>query len=280
MNPDYIMLPLALLCLWIPAVLVSSGIVRDKLRQQVRRHDDGFTSLARNWVNWLDLTRGFAGAWMLQRVITTFSVGQDDLTAAIMMVQLAILAIGVLAQTVWYNQKLLVIGPTFFLVGMTIAICGPQVGAFGLALGFVSSLMLRRLSLSFLFAPVSLVAFGVLFHRFDLMTVFNAAAFTLPVVLAFACGERIAYARRPVKTRSVGYVYGGVSLPEKIVALDDDNMIPEQEDVPSSGFRSLNVRTGTSAHDPMTSTPVVTRFPVQDHARPMAKTAGIQSTAR
>jgi len=280
MNPDYLLLPFALLCLWTPAALVSSKGVREKLRQQVRRHEDGFISLTRNWVNWLDLVRSFAGAWMLQRVITTFSVGQDDLTTSIMCVQLAILAIGVLAQTVWYNQKLLVIGPTFFLVGLTFALCGPKAGAFGLALGFISALMLRRLSLSFFFVPGSLVVFAVLFHRFGLITVFNAVAFSLPTLLAFACGERIAYARRPASTRRIGYVYNGTYLGRRIVSLDDEDMIPEKEDVPSSDFRSLNVRTSNNANVQPNSATAVTHFPVKDRAYSAAKPTGTHNAAR
>ena len=241
MNPEYYLLPLALLCLWTPAVVVSSAEVREKLRQQVRRHGDGFTSLVRNGGNWLDLVRSAAGAWMLQRVVATFSVGQDDLTTTILCVHLAILAMGVLAQTMWFSQKPLVIGPAFYLVGLTLTVCGPQVGFFGLALGYTCALMLRRLSLSFFFIPTSLVAFALLFHRFGLMTVFNAAAFAFPVLLAFALGERIAYARRPEKSHQVGYVYGSSYIPEVPWRQPTTkDAFPSKEDVPGRNFETVS----------------------------------------
>jgi len=271
MNPEYYLLPLALLCLWTPAVVVSSAEVREKLRQQVRRHDDGFTSLLRNWVNWLDLARSAAGAWMLQRVVSTFSVGQDDLTTTILCVHLAILAMGVLAQTMWFSQKPLVIGPAFYLVGLTLVVCGPQVGFFGLALGYTCALMLRRLSLSFFFIPASLVAFALLFHRFGLMTVFNAAAFALPVLLAFALGERIAYARRPAKSHQVGYVYGGSYIPDepKIQAKAKD-AIPSKEDVPSRNFETVSPLAAPKTNGRLSPAPLLTHFSTTQDRTPSA----------
>ena len=282
MNPEYYLLPLALLCLWIPAVVVSSAEVREKLRQQVRRHDDGFTSLLRNWVNWLDLGRSVAGAWMLQRVISAFSVGQDDLATTILCVHLAILIVGVVAQTLWFSQKPLVIGPAFYLIGLTLIVCGPEVGCFGLALGYTCSLMLRRLSFSFFFVPASLVAFALLFHRFGMMTVFNAAAFALPVLLAFALGERIAYARRPVKTRHVGYVYGGSYIPDEPKAQPRaKDKIPSKEDVPSRNFETVSPFISPKSNGRLSPAPVLKHFSTpQDRASSTAKPTNFPTPAR
>ena len=281
MNPEYYLLPLALLCLWTPAVVVSSAEVREKLRQQVRRHDDGFASLLRNWVNWLDLGRSAAGAWMLQRVISTFSVGQDDLTTTILCVHLALLIVGVVAQTLWFSQKPLVIGPAFYLIGLTLVVCGPKVGGFGLALGYTCSLMLRRLSLSFFFIPASLVAFALLFHRFGLMTVFNAAAFALPVLLAFALGERIAYARRPVNTRQVGYVYGSYTADEPVAQPRSKGAIPSKEDVPSRNFETISPFNSPKTNGRLSPAPVLNHFSApKDRTPTTAKPPNLPSTAR
>jgi len=279
MNPEYYFLPLALLCLWTPAVVVSSAEVKEKLRQQVRRHDDGFASLIRNWVNWADLVRSAAGAWMLQRVVAAFSVGQDDIATTIMCVQLGILLIGVVAQAVWYSQKLMAIGPTFYLVGLTLVVCGPQVAGFGLVLGYTSALMLRRLGLSFFFIPVSLSAFALLFHRFGLMTVFNAVAFALPALLAFAFGQRIAYARRPIKTRHVGYVYGGAYVPEQDPVFEKDT-IPAKEDVPSRNFATLTAPVRPKSNGRLSPAPIMPHLPAQDRPLSAAKPATISSATR
>jgi len=275
MNPEYYLLPLALLCLWTPAVVISSSEVRDKLRQQVRRHDDGFVSLLRNWVNWADLARSAAGAWMLQRVVAAFSVGQDDLATTILCVQLGLLFIGVLVQTVWFSQKLLPIGPTFYLVGLTLVVCGPKIGGFGLVLGFTSALMLRRLSLSFFSVPVSLAAFALLFHGFGMMTIFNALAFALPILVAFALGERIAYARRPTLSRQVGYVYGGAYVSTKR-ALPARDAIPAKEDVPNRGFSTPSIPPVSKPNGRLSPSPIIPGYPGQDRSHPAGKPASVR----
>jgi hypothetical protein len=47
--------------------------------------------------------------------------------------------------------------------------------------------------------PLALVAFGLLFHDFGLLTAFNAAAFALPVFLAFTYGTRVSFVRSTAK---------------------------------------------------------------------------------
>jgi len=281
MNPDYILLPLALLCLWMPGVVVTSAEVREKLRQQVRRHDDGFASLLRNWVNWFDLARSVVGAWMLQRVVTAFSVGQDDLTTTILCIQMALLAIGVLIQTVWIGQKPLIIGPVFYLVGTILVACGAKVGCFGLILAFTCALMLRRLSFSFLFAPVCLAAFAMLFHRLGLMTIFGVVIFAAPAILAFASGQRIAYARRPVKSRQMGYVYGGAYIPDESAFQEDDD-IPEKENVPMRNFTTTSPFIVPKSNGNPASASSSSNFPPQsqDRIHLKSKPTNISSAVR
>jgi len=202
MNLDYYLLPLALICLWMPAVVMSSKAVKEKLRQSVRRHEDGFLSLFRSRVNWIDLVRGAAGAWLVQLLVqhqtSDFRSGEDDLRWVFTCLQIAILFIGVVMQTVWIDQKARIIGPVFYLTGLTLIASGFKVGSFALILGFACALMLRRLSYSFLVLPVSLAAFGALFHQLGLMTAVNAGLFAFPLVLAFASDTRLSYVRRPI----------------------------------------------------------------------------------
>jgi hypothetical protein len=194
-------------------------------------------------------------------------------------VQIALLCIGVMAQTVWFSPKLLPIGPTFYLVGLTLMLCGPMVGCFGLVLGYTSALMLRRLSLSFFFVPASLAAFALLFHRFGLMTVFNALAFALPMLLAFALGERIAYARRPVKTRQVGYVYGGTYVATQALS-HAKNMIPDEEDVPNRNFDLDSTPPMSKPNGSPSAMAVRPTFLVQDRPRPVAKSTTLPTVTR
>lgn len=196
MNPDYILLLLALIGLWTPIYIFSSSSVKTKLRLAIRRRDDGLGSLLRSKLNWLDLIRGVACAWLIQNSVFQFEEGQDELALVFTFVKLAILAIAVLAQTVRIARTSCIIGPVFFLTGVTLAVSGPLVGGFALVLAFTLSLMLRRLSFLFIICPVCLAIFSVVFGRLGLTTVFNAGLFALPLFLSFAMGVRLSFVRR------------------------------------------------------------------------------------
>jgi hypothetical protein len=202
MNPAVLLLPLAILCLWTPSAVISSSEVKEKLRKPIRRRDEGLASLLRCKLNWIDLIRSAFGGWLLRHEVLTYRNGQDELGLVYTVVLYAVLLIAVLAQMIWVDRPLRVIGPTFFLAGLTLAVSGPMIGGFALVLGFTCALMLRRLSLSFFIVPLGLIAFSLLFDKVRLLVVFNAAIFALPALLAFAIGSRVSYVRRPIEAQN------------------------------------------------------------------------------
>jgi hypothetical protein len=202
MKFEYLFLVLGLICLAIPTPVISPGKVREKLRQPARRHEDGIVSLLRSRLNWVDLIRGAAGAWLVQREFQRYTSGQDDLAMAFTFAQMALLFVGVLAQTIWIDRPPKIIGPAFFLAGITLVASGPMVGGFALVLGLACALMLGRLRLGFVVIPACLLAFGMLFQQLRVMVLFNAALFLMPVFLAFAAGVRIVFVRRPADLRA------------------------------------------------------------------------------
>ena len=201
MNLDYVFVPVGILCLGAPATAIGSAKVRSKLRQPARRHESGLISLARAPLNWIDLVRAAAGAWLIQHVLSSDRSGQDDLALTFLAAQIVLVSIAVLIQTVRLGHPLRVTGPLFFLSGLALVLCGPLVAGFALALCLACALMLRRLSLIFVFVPVGLVIFGCLFGQLGIMTLVTAGIFALPTFLSFALHTRIAFARRPVRPR-------------------------------------------------------------------------------
>jgi hypothetical protein len=214
MNFDYLLLPLGLLCLGIPSPVMCSARVREKLRQPSRRRENTCGAMLTNPINWVDLVRGAGGAWLVQHVLQIAHNGQDDLARTFMVAQLAVLFLGVVAQTVWFDRTPRIIGPVFFLVGFTLAVSGPLTGGFAVMLGFACALMLRSLRLAFRFVPVAILGFAGLFHTAGLFTIFNAAMFGLPFFLSFASGTRLAFARTPQPARNLGYRPVSVEFPE------------------------------------------------------------------
>ncbi len=199
MNLEYLLLPVGLVILAIPTAVICGSKMRETLGQPARRHNEGLVSLVRSRVNWVDLVRGAAGAWLVQKPFQDSLSPQDELAPSFLAAQLAVLFIGVLAQTLWLRKPARVIGPVFFLTGLTLALSGPLTGGFALVLGFSCALIFGRLSSVFSLVPVALVGFGLLFNEFGVMTAFSAAAFALPAFLAFTFGIRISFVRSAAK---------------------------------------------------------------------------------
>ncbi len=212
MNIDYVLLPLGLSLLGIPSPAIATSRIRARLRHPARRRDEGLKSLARSWVNWADLVRAWVGVWLIQRVLRASS-GQDDLATVNMGAEMAILCLAVLAQTFWVSRSIRVVGPIFFLTGLTLSLSGPMVGGFALVFGLACALMYKRLSLAFLVIPAGILGFGMLFHQVSLFGLLNATAFLIPEFLAFAFRQRLAFIRSPITERTIRPAEAAIAFP-------------------------------------------------------------------
>ena len=181
MNLAYIFMPVGILFLGVPATALCSSKVRARLRQPARRRESGMTSLARTPLNWVDLVRAGIGAWLIQNALSSARSGQDDLALIFLVVQVALISIAVLIQTIRLGRPMRVTGPLFFLSGLALVLCGPLVAGFALALGLSCALMLRRLGLVFAFVPPGVLVFGYLLGQLGIMTIVIAGAFALPL---------------------------------------------------------------------------------------------------
>jgi len=201
MTLDYVLVPVGLICLGVPATLFTPSKVKEKMRSGARRREDCFKSLVRMGCspgNWIDLVRAGVGAWAIQHVLSAAKSGQDELALTYMVAKLALIALCAAAQTVWLDRPLRVIGPLFYLTSLSLVFCGPLVAGFALTLGLGCAFILRHMSLVFVLVPAGLVAFGALFRELDLMTIAVAVAFSLPAFLSFALRTRITYAFKPI----------------------------------------------------------------------------------
>ncbi len=202
MTLDYVLVPAGIILLGVPATVIATAKVREKMRSPARRREDGFKSLGRlafTPINWIDFVRAGAGAWMIQHSLSPASSGQDDLAMAYLAVKLAIIILCAGAQTIWLDRPIRVVGPLFYMTAFSLVVCGPLVAGFALPLGFGVALMLRRLSLIFALVPAGLLGFSGLFGQLDLPTMAVSAAFALPAFLSFALHIRIAFACRPTE---------------------------------------------------------------------------------
>jgi hypothetical protein len=225
MTLDKLMLALAVVGLWLPGALLMSKTVRTKVRQQVRRQDEGLLALFRCRVNWVDLIRSGVCVWLVRETLATLGAGKTEFATLLTFSELGILLIAVLMQTIWFDPKPSAVGPLFFLTGLTLVYSGAQLGGFALALGLTVALMVRRLSATFLSVPIALAIFGYVFGRLGLSTIGNGLFFALPAFLAFAFGSRIAFVRLPPKSKPQAVAVAGVE-PAKAAAASTKEINP------------------------------------------------------
>jgi len=261
MNLEYLLLPVGIVLLVVPTAVYCGAKMRGRLDRPARRRDEGVSSLARTWVNWIDFLRGAAGTWLVQKPLQDSISSQDELATTFLVVQVAVLFVGVLAQTLWLHRPIRVIGPLFFVTGLTLALSGPLTGGFALVVGFCCALMVGRLSAVFSLVPVALVGFGFLFGEFGVLTAFNACAYALPAFLAFTFGTRISFVRRTADghDRDV-LVAGGGRLPGE--ALGGNGAAPPNEGV---AVRDADAVIRPDFSHPPVATPVPEPIPQAAH---------------
>jgi hypothetical protein len=235
MTLDFVLVPLGILCLGVPASLFTTSKVKEKMRNVARRREDCLKALGRlatTPVNWIDLARAGAGAWIIQHAFSSVKPGQDELALTYLVAKIAVIALCAVAQTIWLDRPLRVIGPLFYLTSLVFIFCGPLVAGFAVTLGFGCALILRHLSLLFILVPGGLLGFGALFGELSPTSIVVTAAFALPAFLSFALRTRIAYACRPA------------ILPMPLIRVSEPNAdVPEAptENVISPDFSSESI---------------------------------------
>lgn len=237
MNLELLLLPLGIICLWAPSSLMASAKVKAKLRQGSRRSHEGLSALLRCKLNWIDLARSALGAWLIVRFSGSFRNLDSDIRWIPLAAQVTIFSVGCIAQILWFDRKVNIIGPLFYFGGFSLVVCGPLVGGFGLLMSINCALMFRRLGSCFVFAPACLLAFAVLFHKFGIIPIVNAGLFALPLVLAFATGSRLAFVRAPFPRRSKK-IRRVVPAPKRV--FDGNTYIPAAEMVGHENEASLD----------------------------------------
>lgn len=201
MNLQFALVPVGIAVMAIPTTVLYGAKMRARLDRPVRRFDEGLGPLFRSWVNWVDLARGAAGAWLIQFALQDTISSADELATTFLAIELGIVFICVLAQTIWFHRPIRIIGPFFYLAGVSLVLSGPLTGSFALVTGLSCALMLGRLSSVFWFVSAGLAGFGFVFRKFDLVTAFDAFLFVIPAMLAFRYATRISFMRRPAVDR-------------------------------------------------------------------------------
>lgn len=221
MSVHFPLLALGLLLLWFPRQWMRFGRT---FRPRKRRHGAAepwktrepgdprlsygeFTKVR----NYFDLLRGAAGALaivgspLIEPAITLAATADRAALRQILLVDLIILAVGLLIQTVRYERRhISFYPPVFFLAGISVALCGPWAALFAFVLVWAVNAMFGNAEAFLTVYGFALLLFGLLFR--DTARLFNIAALAfslLPVLLALLTRRPlVVLARKPVSLPS------------------------------------------------------------------------------
>ena len=223
-NLPYLLL--ALLLLWFPRQWMRLGLTywnRKRRRSEgaTRREDEpwktsepgdpavSFREEFRKMRNYVDLFRGAAGSLA---VLGGLGIDPgvhvpDDATSLLkgelFTVQVAILLVGLLIQTVRYERgRVLIFAPIFFLAGLSVGVCGLKGAGFAFAMIWAVNPGLKNPS-GFLLVYALLVGlFGALFTSFTNKFALVALLFALLPVLLSALAHRplVLFSKKTTRT--------------------------------------------------------------------------------
>jgi hypothetical protein len=192
MKVDPFSLALALLLLWTPVMLFVRQSMRDRLKNPIRNRSATIGRMILTPLNWVDLARAAGGVWVLRELAITVEPGVTGLGTLVLLIQAGVLAIGVLFQTVWHDEELIILGPVFYIAGATVLLVSWQVGLFSILLGVTLAQMLSRLSWMFIIVPVLSVVFARLFGGIGIALAVAGGLYLLPLLIAIGAQTPVA----------------------------------------------------------------------------------------
>ncbi|HEY5551734.1 MAG TPA: hypothetical protein VIK52_07590 [Opitutaceae bacterium] len=192
MKVDPLSLALALVLLWTPIMVFVRQSMRDRLKNPIRNRSATIGRMLLTPLNWIDMARAAGGFWVLRELAITIEPGVTGVGTLVLMVYAGVLAIGVLFQTIWHDEELIIIGPLFYIAGATVLLVSWQVGLFSILLGVTLAQMLSRLSWMFTLVPLLFVVFAKLFSGLGVSLALAAGLYLLPLLLAIGAQTPVA----------------------------------------------------------------------------------------
>jgi len=186
-------LALAIMLLWTPLMVFVRPSMRERLKNPIRNRSATIGRMVLTPINWIDMIRAGAGVWVLRELAITAEPGVLGLGTLLIVVLSAILSIGILSQSVWHDEELIVIGPLFYLAGITAILLPWPVGLFAILLGVTLAQMFSRLHWAFVIVPMLLGLFATAFGGIGLLLAVNCVLYVLPFLIAIGGETPVAF---------------------------------------------------------------------------------------
>jgi hypothetical protein len=178
-------LGLALLLLWFP--MLTGARISFELSQPVVREVTLQQMMSLVW-NWVDLLRAALGTWILGKLAWTITASTpatvDEARNLALLIQAGALAAGVLLQTLRFKRGLVVLGPVFYLSGITVVMTGWVTGPFAAVVGWAVGLASRNARVVPGVTGLVLAVGGYFLGGFGPDLFLNLAILALPLLVA------------------------------------------------------------------------------------------------
>ncbi|HUG10450.1 MAG TPA: hypothetical protein VMM36_05530, partial [Opitutaceae bacterium] len=130
--------------------------------------------------------------WVLRELAITAETGVSGLGTLLLVVQAGVVAIGVLFQSIWHDEELIVVGPLFYIAGATGLLVSWQVGLFSVLLGVTLAQMFSRLAWMFVLVPLLSLVFAKLFGGIGIALAVAGGLYLLPQLVAIGAQTPVA----------------------------------------------------------------------------------------
>jgi MFS family permease len=207
----------ALVLLWLPRQWLRAGghvlpsrrryrsAIRDSSPHHQRQPDDRSIWLREELVkgrNYFDLLRGSIGSWSVVNFCFFLPPGADAASSGrwtLFALQAVIFVVAVLIQMIRWYGRISLFAPIFFLMGLTVGVCGWQVALFAGVLVWALNSALPNPEAFLFVQTIALAGFSALFlGTITAMTLLGAALVFLPVVVSLLTKEQLMLkTRRP-----------------------------------------------------------------------------------
>lgn len=144
--------------------------------------------------NWFDLARAFLGCYLLVELGVTNNTDIGGSSGKVLIIQMGFLLLSVLFQCIRFRKRFLLMGPVFYLCGLTLALAPWSVALTAILAGWLVSFSLKSVIWFFFIFLAALAITGFISKMVLMNLALNLSVAFFPLGLAFILQKNFYYA--------------------------------------------------------------------------------------
>lgn len=188
--------PLLCFCILLLVPPLPLSAAERKFLKSRRNQATSIRSMLGIWQNWADFARGGVGVYLLTQFAIEINPAVKSAGTKALLLESAILAVGLLLQVVRFRQGVQLIAPVFYLCGLTLVLAGYDAGGFAVFAGWLFAVGIGSLAYQLPIMGVALGAAGYLLDSSLLHLMLACGLIFVPVVLGFLFQQQLLFVAR------------------------------------------------------------------------------------